>query len=84
MIPWRRNARGVTNGQSVLLTQRSCAAALWHEERTWQGDPMRPIFDWIAEERVSGEARPAPSAAARLVRTGASHGGAGRANRATS
>jgi hypothetical protein len=24
----------------------------WHDKRTWQGDPMGPIFDWIAEDRV--------------------------------
>jgi hypothetical protein len=21
----------------------------WHDKETWQGDPMGPIFDWIAE-----------------------------------
>jgi hypothetical protein len=21
----------------------------WHEARTWDGDPMGPVFDWIAE-----------------------------------
>jgi hypothetical protein len=25
----------------------------WHDERTWDGDPMGPIFDWIAEDRDS-------------------------------
>jgi len=25
----------------------------WHDERTWQGDPMGPVFDWIAEDRHS-------------------------------
>lgn len=23
----------------------------WHAESTWQGDPMAPIFAWLAEER---------------------------------
>ena len=23
----------------------------WHDEQTWQGDPLGSAFDWIAEER---------------------------------
>jgi hypothetical protein len=22
----------------------------WHDDRTWQGDPLAPAFDWIAED----------------------------------
>ena len=30
----------------------------WHADKTWQGDPMGPIYDWFDEEE---EARKKPS-----------------------
>jgi hypothetical protein len=23
----------------------------WHDRQTWRGDPMGPVFEWIAEDR---------------------------------
>jgi len=25
----------------------------WHDEQTWEGGPMGPLYDWIGEERDS-------------------------------
>ncbi len=25
----------------------------WHEQKTWDADPMGPIYDWLEEERTS-------------------------------
>jgi len=30
----------------------------WHDEATWQGAPMRAIFDWLEEERTARDDEP--------------------------
>ncbi|RPI60919.1 MAG: hypothetical protein EHM50_06560 [Lysobacterales bacterium] len=38
-------------GRGLLLRARASQFNdWWHDERTWQGDPMAPAFDWIAEK----------------------------------
>lgn len=37
-------------GRGLLLRARMTRFNdWWHDARTWQGDPMGPAFDWIAE-----------------------------------
>jgi hypothetical protein len=35
----------------VLRIRASQFNDWWHDEQTWQGDPLGSAFDWIAEER---------------------------------
>jgi hypothetical protein len=37
----------------VVRARMSRFTDWWHDERTWQGDPMGAVFDWIAEDRHS-------------------------------
>jgi hypothetical protein len=37
----------------VLRIRASRFNDWWHDERTWQDDPLAAAFDWIAEERGS-------------------------------
>ena len=40
-------------GRAIMVRARAPSFhAWWHDERTWQGDPLAPIFDWIAAERA--------------------------------
>lgn len=42
-------------GRGVLVRVRApLFEDWWHDERTWHGDPMGPVFDWIASERQPG------------------------------
>jgi hypothetical protein len=39
-------------GRGLMVRARTPRFAdWWHDERSWQADPMGPIFDWIAEDR---------------------------------
>ena len=39
-------------GRGLLLRARmSGFNEWWHDEQTWQGEPMGPALDWIAEDR---------------------------------
>lgn len=41
-------------GRGLMVRARMPGFAdWWHDERTWQGDPMGPIYNWIAAERRS-------------------------------
>jgi hypothetical protein len=41
-------------GRAVMVRARAPSFhTWWHDERTWQGDPMSPIVAWIAEEHES-------------------------------
>jgi hypothetical protein len=41
-------------GRGLLVRARApWFSEWWHEEATWQGDPLGPIYDWSAEERGS-------------------------------
>ena len=40
-------------GRALMIRVRAPSFdAWWHERRTWEGDPMAAIFDWLAEERA--------------------------------
>jgi hypothetical protein len=44
-------------GRGVLVAGKSeNVASLWHEDDTWDGDPMGDVFDWFSE---SASVRPA-------------------------
>ena len=34
----------------VLRARMTCFGDWWQDEQTWQGDPLGPVFDWIAED----------------------------------
>jgi len=41
-------------GRGVMVRARAPRFAdWWHDRKTWEGDPMGPIFDWIEEDRGS-------------------------------
>ncbi len=42
----RQAGRGV-----MVLVKAPRFNAWWHDRATWEGEPMGPIHDWIAEER---------------------------------
>lgn len=36
-------------GRGVMVRVRPPGfSSWWHDERTWEGDPMGPMFDWLA------------------------------------
>jgi hypothetical protein len=43
----RQIGRGI-----VVRAKAPCFSRWWHDRKTWDGDPMRPIVDWISEEAL--------------------------------
>ena len=44
----RQVGRGI-----IVLARAPWFSNWWHDEQTWDGDPMDPIYDWLREERDS-------------------------------
>lgn len=43
-------------GRAILVRVRAPEfSRWWHEEDTWKGDPMGPIFEWLQEEQKLGQ-----------------------------
>jgi len=39
-------------GRAIMVRVRAPRfGAWWHQEETWEGDPMAQIFDWLESER---------------------------------
>ena len=38
-------------GRGILVQVRTPWFRWWHDPKTWEGDPMGPIYDWLNEER---------------------------------
>jgi hypothetical protein len=43
-------------GRGIMVRARAPSFAdWWHERKTWEGDPMGPIYDWLEAERSSSK-----------------------------
>jgi hypothetical protein len=41
-------------GRGIMVRVRAPWFRWWHDPKTWEGDPIDPIYDWLHEERGDG------------------------------
>ena len=38
-------------GRGIMVRVRAPWFRWWHDPKTWEGDPIGPLYDWLNEER---------------------------------